>query len=66
MGENIRNLVLDFEGVRYITSLCLRQLVLAQKKMTAAGGSLTLIRVPQNVREVLRITGLSERLDILS
>jgi anti-sigma B factor antagonist len=53
-------LVLDFAGVDYMASAGLRVLVAAQKKLSASGGSLTLINVGKTVMEVLEVTGLDE------
>lgn len=65
LGEDTSELVLDLEGVEYITSLGLRQLVLADRAMRRRSGRLSLIRVSSAVTESLRICGLSERLNIL-
>ena len=59
----VLNLVLDLEKVTYITPSGLLQLAIAQKKWKE---KLTLIRVPAEVAESLRMTGLYERLNILS
>lgn len=63
--DSVTNLVIDMECVEYIESPCLRQILLAERMMQKRG-SLTIIRAPENVRNVFRITGLSERLNILS
>ena len=64
LEDSVTDLVLDLEGLDYISSCGLRQIVLAQKKMDERG-SLTLIRLQPEVLEVLRMTGLAERLVIL-
>lgn len=64
VDESVTHLVLDLEGVTYLESPCLRQIVLAEKMMQKRG-TLTIVRVPDCVRDVFRITGLSERLNIL-
>jgi anti-sigma B factor antagonist len=63
MGEAAA-LILDFKGVSYMASAGLRVLVAAQKRLSAAGGSLTLLNVRKEVMEVLEVTGLDEVLDI--
>lgn len=56
-------LVLDMEHLEYLSSAGLRLLLMAQKTMAAKGG-LTLTHVPEQVMEVLDITGFSEFLRI--
>lgn len=65
LGDSVAELVLDLEGLEYISSLGLRQLVLAQKKMMGRG-TLTVIRPRQAVLDVLKQTGLYERLNVLA
>lgn len=60
---DVADLALDLDGVDYITSSGLREIVRAQKK-TDGKGSLTLINVSRDVADVFRITGLYERLNI--
>ncbi len=59
------DLVLDLDALEYVSSTGLRELVRAQLKMTKRG-SFSLVRVQQGVADVLRMTGLYERLNILS
>ncbi len=65
LDGSVTDLALDLEGLRYISSAGLRQIVLAHKKM-AGKGSCVLIRVPEEIMETLRMTGLSERLHIIT
>ena len=62
-GEALKNLVLDFKGVDYISSAGLRVLLSAQKKMNVQG-SMELINVSEDVRDVLEMTGFAEILVI--
>ncbi len=64
VGETC-DLVLDLEGLEYLSSMGLREIVRAQRKMSQKG-SFTVVRVPQTVADVLRMTGLYGRLNILS
>ena len=48
-----------------VSSAGLRQFALAQKRMAAKGGSFSLVRVPEFVREVLAMTGLINHLEVL-
>jgi anti-sigma B factor antagonist len=59
LGES-RTLVLDFKDVDYMASAGLRVLVVVQKRLNADGGSLTLLNVRSDVREVFELTGLDE------
>lgn len=63
VGETC-DLVLDLDGLEYLSSMGIRELVRAQMKMSR-GGSFSVVRVPQNVADVLRMTGIYERLNIL-
>jgi anti-anti-sigma factor len=63
IGETQR-LVLDFEEVSYLASSGLRVLISAQKKLEQKKGSLTILHVNSDLKEVFEITGLDEMLDI--
>jgi anti-sigma B factor antagonist len=63
LGET-KNLVLDFKELSYLASAGLRVLVSAQKKLKAAGGTLGLINVCEEVMEVFEVTGLDDVFDI--
>lgn len=57
--DGIRNLVLDFGACHYISSVGLRELLRAQKRLTASGGTILLINVTREVQDVLDMTGFS-------
>lgn len=59
------DLVLDLEGLDYVSSAGLRELARAQLKMSKRG-SFSIVHVKSGVADVLRMTGLYERLNILS
>ena len=66
IGENIdgiNSLVLDFEGLDYISSAGLRVLLGAQKKIRKTG-TMKLINVCDEVMEVLEMTGFADILEI--
>ncbi len=63
IGEAER-LVLDFEEVSYLASSGLRVLISAQKKLEQKKGSMTILHVNSDLKEVFEITGLDEMLDI--
>jgi anti-anti-sigma factor len=53
-------LVLNFASVQYLNSMALGKLVSLMHKVNAAGGRLTLCKVPRRVQEVLGITRLAD------
>lgn len=59
----VKNLVLDFKGVEYISSAGLRVLLSAQKKMKKVG-SMKVVNVCEEVMEVFEITGFVDILTI--
>ena len=62
-GEELKNLVLDFMNVSYISSAGLRVLLATQKKMNVQG-SMELINVSEVVMDVFEMTGFAEVLVI--
>lgn len=61
MGGSLQkaNLTLDFSAIDYVSSAGLRVLLMLQKKMLAAQGSLTIRNIQGSVREVFDMTGFS-------
>ena len=62
-GDALKNLVLDFGGINYISSAGLRVLLGTQKKMNAHG-SMELINVSEDVMDILEMTGFADILVI--
>ena len=62
-GDALKNLVLDFEKVNYISSAGLRVLLSAQKKMNVQG-YMELIGVSEAVMDVFEMTGFADILVI--
>ena len=62
-GEDLKNLVLDFGGVDYISSAGLRVILGAQKKMNVQG-SMELVNVSEAVMDIFEMTGFAEILVI--
>lgn len=62
-GEDLKNLVLDFGGVDYISSAGLRVILTAQKKMNIQG-SMELVNVSEAVMDIFEMTGFAEILVI--
>jgi anti-anti-sigma factor len=62
--DETQRLILDFQDVSYLASSGLRVLISAQKKMEQKNGSMTILHVNSDLKEVFEITGLDELLDI--
>ena len=62
-GDALKNLVLDFAGVDYISSAGLRVLLSAQKKMNVQG-HMELINVKETVMDIFEMTGFADILEI--
>ncbi|MBO5935600.1 MAG: STAS domain-containing protein [Clostridia bacterium] len=62
-GDALKNLVLDFGGVDYISSAGLRVILTAQKKMNIQG-SMELVNVSEAVMDIFEMTGFAEILVI--
>ena len=62
-GDSLKNLVLDFNCVDYISSAGLRVLLSAQKKMNVQG-HMELINVSEAVMDIFEMTGFADILEI--
>ena len=62
LGEDVPELTFDCSALEYISSSGLRQLVAAYKKMK---GAFTICNASAEVMDVLNMTGLSKRLNII-
>ncbi|MFA6371640.1 MAG: STAS domain-containing protein [Methanothrix sp.] len=60
IDQNKSEIVLDLEGVVYISSVGLRVLLAAQKKVRPKKGELKLVSLQPFVREVFEITGFTK------
>jgi anti-anti-sigma factor len=59
IDQGEKRLVIDCAGLDFISSAGLRSLLLAVKKMKAAGGAIALAALQPNVKEVFDISGFS-------
>ena len=57
--EGVGQLVLDLDSCTFISSAGLRELLRAQKRLTALGGTMVMTHVSRSIQEVLDVTGLS-------
>ncbi|RDB58303.1 anti-sigma factor antagonist [Paraeggerthella hongkongensis] len=62
--ESTNRVVLDFDELEYFSSAGLRVLVAAQKKTMKADGTLRIVNVIDDIREVFDATGLSDVFDV--
>ena len=62
--EKTSAVTLDFADLEYLSSAGLRVLVAAQKQVSALGGSMRLVNLTEDVREVFEITGLIDVMDV--
>lgn len=58
-----KNVVLNLEGVTYMSSAGLRALVLGEKTARSKGGQMVIINLQPQVQEVLKVTGFDSLLD---
>jgi anti-sigma B factor antagonist len=63
--EDVRRVVLDLRGLRFLDSSGLRVVALAARRLEAAGRALTLVRGSETVQRVFEITRMGERLDFV-
>lgn len=62
--DGVRELVLDFEGLEYISSAGLRVLLSAQKVMNRQG-EMRVAHVNETIMEIFEVTGFSDILTIV-
>ena len=63
--EGVKELLLDLEGLEYISSAGLRVLLVAQQEMDDKDGTMTLKNVSEDIMEVFDVTGFVDVLTIL-
>lgn len=64
LPDSVKDIILDFTDVDYISSAGLRVLVQTQNKMESKGGSIKITNVNQIVDEIFEITGFGDLLPI--
>ncbi len=52
------DLTLDMARVTYLSSSCLRVLLMAHRRAVEAGGRLVLVNIPERILRLLRMAGL--------
>lgn len=62
--DKMKHLLLNFDGVEFLSSAALNKLILVDKKVKAAGGQLRLCNLRAEIMEVFTITRLNRVFDI--
>jgi anti-anti-sigma factor len=64
-GAGAATFVLDMRGLTFIDSSGLRALIMADERVRAEGGRIVVVRGPDRVNEVLEVTGVANRLELV-
>ena len=62
--DGVREIVMDFTKVDYLSSAALRMLMVFEQKMEETGESLRLIHVDKTIFEVLELVGFTELMKV--
>ena len=57
--------VLDLRGLTFIDSSGLRALIMADQRVSAAGGRFIVVKGPERVNEVLEMTGVAKQIELV-
>jgi anti-anti-sigma factor len=63
--DEVKQIVLNFANLTYVSSAGLRVLLLGEKTAKSKGGIMTLINVSQDIKEIFEMTGFSGILKII-
>ncbi len=63
-ADHLKHVLLNFEGVEFLSSAALNKLILMDKKVKQAGGVLRLCNLRAEIMEVFTITRLNRVFDI--
>lgn len=64
LTENEKSILLDFSGVEYISSACLRTLLTLTKKIKEQGGNIAITSLSDNVKQIFKVSGFDSILQI--
>jgi anti-anti-sigma factor len=64
-GSGSATFVLDMRGLTFIDSSGLRALIMADERVRADGGRIIVVRGPDRVNDVLEVTGVAKRLELV-
>jgi anti-anti-sigma factor len=59
----VKELIFDMKGVEYVFSAGLRAFLMLQRTLTEQGGTLKLINVSDDIRNIFEYTGFDEMLE---
>ena len=62
--DGVKELILDFSEVKYISSSGLRVLLAMEKAMRRQGGKMTLLHVNSDVKEIIKLAGFLQVMHI--
>ena len=62
--DKMKHILLNFDGVEFLSSAALNKLILIDKKVKQAGGNLRLCNLREEIKEVFTITRLDRVFDI--
>lgn len=63
--SQVATFVLDMRELTFIDSSGLRAVVMADQRVRAEGGRLIVVRGPARVNEVLEVTGVAQRIEVV-
>ena len=63
--SQVATFVLDMRELTFIDSSGLRAVVMAEQRVRAEGGRLIVVRGPARVNEVLEVTGVAQRIEVV-
>lgn len=63
--EGITELILDFGGVEYVSSAGLRALLVLQLDLSEKDAAMTIMNVPEQVKEIFEVTGFYNAVTIV-
>ncbi|MDR1466855.1 MAG: STAS domain-containing protein [Oscillospiraceae bacterium] len=66
INDSVKNLILDFKNLEYVSSAGLRVILSAKKKISKVSGDMKAKNVNSSVREVFEITGFTDILTLES
>jgi anti-sigma B factor antagonist len=61
----VTQILLDFGGMSYISSMGLRVLLQANKEMAAKGGKMIIRNMPEQIRNIFEMTGFIELFELV-
>ena len=64
INDGERSIILDFSGIEYISSACLRALLYLTKQMKKNNGRIALCSLKQSVNKILKVSGFDSILEI--